>query len=225
MLPTLRPGDRVTLFPVEPQGIRQQDVVAYRSHGGELVLHRVHAVWTDRLITAGDNLPLFDPPVWKTDVVGVARDVARRSAPSPWPAHPQPTTAGIWLIGADADLSTSDTCVVPAAWRVRRRPAEGVGVSAPVLEEIQTAVAGRPCIGVSEHAVYGARQLLSGGLPPHTQVIIGSSFGKLHGPLPGHLIPSGTADVHVRLGPPEVRLSATETLRRLAALVAPGAVS
>jgi hypothetical protein len=179
-------------------------------------------VLAERVITAGDNHRLLDPPVWKTDVIGVARDVAQRSAPSPWPIQPHATAVDIWLIGAD---STSVKYVVPVAWRLHRRPAEGVGVSAAVLGELQTAVAGRPCVGVTEHAVYGAGELLGGGLQSHTQVIIGCSFGRLDDPPLGRLIPEETADIYVRLGPPKVRLTPDETLRRLAALVAPGGPS
>jgi hypothetical protein len=212
MRPTLRPGGRVVLYPVEPSEIRPQDVIAFRADG-QLVLHRVHVVWPDRVLTAGDNVLLFDRPVWKEQVIGIARDVARMPAPLSWPQHPQPANADIWLIGADADVST------PPAWRVHRRPAEGVGVSASVLEEIHTAVAGKPCIGVSEHAVYSAREVLEGGLPPDAQVIIGGSFGRLHNWMSGHLIPTDTADAYVRLGPPQARLTASEALRRLTTFV------
>jgi hypothetical protein len=180
---------------------------------------------TDRVITAGDNQPFFDRPVWKTDVIGVARDIGQQSAPSPWPTQSQPTTADIWLIGAGVDCSTLDSSIVPTGWRLHLRPTRAVGVLASVLKEIQTAVAGRPCVGVSEHAVHSAGEVLRGRLPPHTQVIIGCSYGRLRNPLPGQLIPSETADVHIRLGPPQVRLTPAEALRRLAALVAPGELS
>ena len=220
MLPTVRPGGRVVLYPVEPAGLHPGDVVAYRNRGDELVLHRVHAVFTDRVITAGDNQLFFDRPVLRTDVVGVARDIGRRPVPTPWPAQPQPATVDVWIIGADPHCIPAS--VVPAGWRLHSRPAEGVGVSQAVFEEIRTAVDGKPCVGVSEHAVYAADEILHGGLPPQAQVIIGCSYGRLRHPMLGRLIPSETADVHVRLGPPEEQLAPAEAMRRLGALVAPG---
>jgi hypothetical protein len=100
-------------------------------------------------------------------------------------------------------------------------PAKGIGVSAEVLAELQAAVAGKPCIGVTEHAVYTASDVL-GGLPLQTQVLVGCSFGGLDQAMPGNLVPTEVADVFVRVGPPGVPISAADALRELAALVAPG---
>ena len=225
MLPTLRSGERVTLYSARPDAIRPQDVIAYRA-SGRLVLHRVHAVFPGRVITAGDNYDLFDPPaVPMAAVIGVARDVPGRPAPRRWPRQPGPAAADVWLIGGPADPGNPAGGATPAGWRLHRRPAEGIGVSAEVLAELQAAAAGRPCIGVTEHAVHAASDVL-GGLPPQTQVFVGCSFGGLEPAmaqaLPGHLVPTEVADVFVRLGPPGVPVSAADALRELTALVAPG---
>jgi hypothetical protein len=225
MLPTLRSGERVALYPVRPDAIRPQDVIAFRA-AGRLVLHRVHAVFPDRVITAGDTWDLFDPPaVPMAAVIGVARDVPGRPAPRRWPRQPGPAAADIWLIGNPAGPRNPEGSATPSGWRLHPRPAEGIGVSAEVLAELQAAAAGRPCVGVSEHAVHAASDVLS-GLPPRTQVLVGCSFGSLKPAhartLPGHLVPTEIADVFVRLGPPEVPVSAADALRELAALVAPG---
>jgi hypothetical protein len=220
MLPTLRSGERVTLHRARPDAIRPQDVIAFRS-GGKLILHRVHAVFPDRVITAGDNFDLFDPPVPMTAVIGVARDVPGRPAPRRWPRQPGPAAADVWLIGGLAHPGSEEGSALPAGWRLHWRPAKGIGVSAEVLAELQAAAAGKPCVGVTEHAVYTAAEVL-GGLPPQTQVLVGCSFGGLKQATPGNLVPTEVADVFVRVGPPRVPVSAADALRELAALVAPG---
>ncbi|MEU8148065.1 S24/S26 family peptidase [Nonomuraea sp. NPDC048901] len=218
MLPTLRHGDRVTLSAVDPDAITAGDVIAFRADG-RLVLHRVHALGRDRLITAGDHHLLFDPPVPWPDVVALAEGIPPRPEPSRWPLLRGPAPVDVWLVepttGREEDL-------VPPWWTLHRRPREGVCASAAVLKEIMTAVRDRPCVGVTEHAVHSAYDVLGpGGLPPGAQVLVGCSFGRLHEPMPGHLIPGEAADVFVRLGEPEEPLDAAETLRRLSALVAP----
>lgn len=220
MLPTLRSGERVTLYGARPDAIRPQDVIAFRARG-KLILHRVHAVFPGLVITAGDNHDLFDPPVPMTAVIGVARDVPGRPAPRRWPRRPGPAAADVWLIGSPAGPGNPGGGAMPAGWRLHRRPTEGIGVSAEVLAELQAAAAGRPCVGVTEHAVYAASDVL-GGLPPQTQVLVGCSFGRLNQSMSGHLVPTGVADVFVRVGPPEVPVSAADALRELAALVALG---
>jgi signal peptidase I len=220
MLPTLRAGERVTLYSARPDAIRPQDVIAFRARG-KLILHRVHAVFPDRVITAGDNHDLFDPPVPMTAVIGVARDVPGQPAPRRWPRQPGPAAADVWLIGGPADPGNPEGSAMPAGWRLHRRPAKGIGVSAEVLAELQAAAAGKPCIGVTEHAVYAASDVL-GGLPLQTQVLVGCSFGGLNQALPGNLLPTEVADVFVRVGPPGVPISAADALRELAVLVAPG---
>jgi hypothetical protein len=219
MLPTLRAGERVTLYSARPDAIRPQDVIAFRA-GGKLILHRVHAVFPDRVITAGDNHDLFDPPVPMTAVIGVARDVPGRPAPRRWPRQPGQAAADVWLVGGPANPGKPQDSAMPG-WRLHWRPAKGIGVSAEVLAELQAAAAGKPCVGVTEHAVYAASDVLD-GLPPQTQVIVGCSFGGLKQAMPGNLVPTEVADVFVRVGPPGVPVCAADALRELAVLVTPG---
>lgn len=220
MLPTLRSGERVVLHAIKPgQVLRPQDVVAFGTAEGVLVIHRVHDIGQDRILTAGDGLAFFDAPITPADVVGIVRGLAASPVPCPWPDAPAASSVDVWVIDAD----TQD-CPVPAGWRLRRRAREGVGVSDAVLEELRAAVRQRPCVAVSERAVHAAGDVLTAGLPAGTQVLVGCSFGRLRHPMPGNLVPTEFADVHVRVGPPGVPLSPLETVRRFAALVAEDAV-
>ncbi|MBB5082026.1 S24/S26 family peptidase [Nonomuraea endophytica] len=217
MLPTLRHDDRVVLEAVAVETIKPQDVVAFRADG-RLVLHRVHAVRAGHLITAGDSQRLYDPPVPLADVVAVAPRVPPRDKPSRWPSQGGEGPVDVWLV---EPTNGTEEEIVPPWWRLRRRTREGVCVSGEVLAEIRAAAERAPTVGVSEKAVFAARDVLGAAtLPAGTQVLVGCSFGHLHEPMRGHLVPSELADVLVRVGEPEERLDAAETLRRLTRLVA-----
>ncbi|MER7164755.1 hypothetical protein ABT336_01580 [Micromonospora sp. NPDC000207] len=214
MLPTLRTGDRVELFPVPPGGVVPGDVVAFR-YRDELVLHRVHARHDGWLTTAGDSRSLFDPPIPVTDVVGVARGVPPRPDPQPWrPADPgtgAPVT--VWIVTDDRRAGPPSG--LPPGWRVQVRPAYGIGVTADVLAELRAELADRPCLGLTEHAVHGVDEVVTGPLPAGTQIVVGCSFGRLDGDLPGRLLPPELADVHLRTGPARVRVDPSTALATL----------
>lgn len=212
MHPTLQPGERVQVHPVPGSGLRPGDVVAVR-YRDQLVLHRVHALVDDWVTTAGDSRDLFDPPMPMADVVGVVPGIAARPAPRRWPpaGRAVPPAAAVdppvtvWIITDDPSIGPPSG--LPAGWRVRVRPAYGIGVDAVVLAELRAELADRPCVGVTEHAVHAVDEVVDGPLPSGTQVVVGGSFGQLDDDLPGYLIPPELAEVRVRCGPPRVRVS------------------
>ncbi|MEV0944030.1 S26 family signal peptidase [Micromonospora wenchangensis] len=223
MLPTITPGERVVLHPVPPAGVHPGEVVAVRHRNG-LILHRVLDRFGDRLITAGDNLSLADPPVPLTQVVGVARGVPARPAARPWSPVAGVGPVEVWMV-TDGDSTshcgrpesgiTPEPVALPAAWRVRLRPRHGIGVSPAVLGELRAAVSGSPCLGISEYAVSGAADVLTGPLPAGTRILVGCTFGRVDVDLPGLLLPPELANAHVRCGPPGVRLDPGAALARL----------
>lgn len=213
MLPTLQPGARVVLTAVDVDRLRIGDVIAFQL-AGKLVLHRIHARDGEHLITAGDNLSLYDPPVAVGDVVGLAADVPAftHRAANP-PSNDDSDGVDVWLISDDQSAGGFD---LPPDWRLHVRPPYGIGVAKPVLDEIEAAVAGKPCIGVTEHAVLSIVEGMPQRLAPGTQVIIGCSFGRLDSSLPGHLLPPGFAGLHLRPAAPVERVDPLHTLREFA---------
>ncbi|MFY1696299.1 MULTISPECIES: S24/S26 family peptidase [unclassified Solwaraspora] len=226
MHPTLQPGERVQVHPVPDSGLRPGDVVAVR-YRDQLVLHRVHALVDDWVTTAGDSRDLFDPPMPMADVVGVVPGIVARPAPRRWPpaGRAVPPAAAVdlpvtvWIITDDP--STGPPSGLPAGWRVRVRPAYGIGVDAVVLAELRAELADRPCVGVTEHAVHAVGEVVDGPLPPGTQIVVGGSFGQLDDDLPGYLIPPELAEVRVRCGPPRVRVSPLAALSAVLRAVVP----
>jgi signal peptidase I len=78
MEPTLQDGDRVWLVPATGRDVRVGDLVVQGGESGPII-HRFVGWWPTRegwrLLTKGDNLPLFDPPLCPDCLVG--RVVAR----------------------------------------------------------------------------------------------------------------------------------------------------
>lgn len=86
MAPGMMDGDEVRLRRVEPEDVRQGDVIAYE-RGGRLVLHALH--FTLRLgrhrwlFLKGTANPVGDRPVSWEDVVGKVTSVFRDGVESP----------------------------------------------------------------------------------------------------------------------------------------------
>ncbi|MFV2086102.1 hypothetical protein [Micromonospora sp. LOL_021] len=183
--------------------------VRYRD---QLVLHRLHALLDGWVTTAGDSRDLFDPPMPVTDVVGIVHGIAARPAPRRWPSgnpaelvvEAADTPVTVWVITDDP--STVSQPDLPAGWRMRVRPAYGIGVDAEILAELRAELAERPCIGITEHAVHAVDEVVDGPLPHGTQIVAGGSFGQLDVDLPGYLLPPELAEVRVRSGPPRIRV-------------------
>jgi hypothetical protein len=79
MLPSIWPGDILTIQAQSFEQCRPDDVVLYTRHGC-FFLHRVVAITGsgDSLILRGDWLQQFDPPVDGQQVLGKAVDIERR---------------------------------------------------------------------------------------------------------------------------------------------------
>lgn len=226
MLPTLTAGQRVVVHRVDGSAVRPGDVVAFR-FAGRLVLHRVYSGDAEWVVTAGDNMDLVDAPIRRRDVLGVVRGLPPRPAPRRWPGRPDPEAGGpvdVWLLSAHpVEVPVG---LLPPGWRVRHRPRHGIGVAEDVLAEVRAAVAHRPCVGITRHAVHHADEVLAGPLPAHTRVLLGCPFGLLdggqaeHAGLTGRLLPPDLAGVHVRLGPAGVPVDPLPALRALVDAVA-----
>jgi len=76
MRPAFRAGDMLVVRPVAPSQLRVGDIVSYRSLANPKIIisHRVVRIArsSDRLITAGDNLPSNDPAIASNRVIGRA---------------------------------------------------------------------------------------------------------------------------------------------------------
>ena len=215
MMPTMRSGQRVLVEAIDPTRLRSRDVIAFGSREGVLVVHRVQEVSGERIWTAGDGLEFLDEPITLADVVGIVRAVPSPPVTRLWPPSSAGTDVDVWVVQDGAPAPP-----LPPGWRLHQRPRVGVGVSDDVLEELRQAVQDRPCVAVSERAVLTAADVLGPGALAGAQVLVGCSFGRLDYPMPGNLIPKQFADLHVRVGPPQVPLDSLETIRRLVPLVA-----
>ena len=83
MLPAVWPGDVVTVRRCAFRELRPGQIVL---HGREesLTLHRIARVGGDQVITRGDSLPRYDPPVKAGEVLGQVVGIRRgdRSIPT-----------------------------------------------------------------------------------------------------------------------------------------------
>lgn len=80
MLPSVWPGDVLTLKRCRPEQLERGDIVLYR-RGERLFIHRVTSiqeaggeVW---VVTQGDATPHSDPPVAASEVLGCVTNIAR----------------------------------------------------------------------------------------------------------------------------------------------------
>ena len=76
MLPTIQPGDSVTVC--SPKcGIKKYDVALYMRSDGSAILHRVCAVLSSGYVMAGDAQNYLEYPVKKEQIVAVVTKVVR----------------------------------------------------------------------------------------------------------------------------------------------------
>jgi hypothetical protein len=78
MLPSIWPGDLLTIQSAQAPDISAGDIVAIRQNGHWLV-HRVVGRSATQLITRGDCVPANDPPAHIDDLIGKVVLVARES--------------------------------------------------------------------------------------------------------------------------------------------------
>jgi len=76
MLPTIWPGDLVTVQRCEFSELRLGQIILHGQRE-KLTLHRIARIDDGRLITRGDSLPLYDPPVMPSEVLGQVVSISR----------------------------------------------------------------------------------------------------------------------------------------------------
>lgn len=76
MLPTIQPGDTVTVCSAK-SGIKKYDVVLYSRADGSAILHRVCAVLNSGYVMAGDAQNHLEYPVKREQIVAVVTKVVR----------------------------------------------------------------------------------------------------------------------------------------------------
>ncbi|MGI5145975.1 hypothetical protein ACQEVC_06180 [Plantactinospora sp. CA-294935] len=192
MLPVLS-GGTVVVEPVEFDQIRPGEVVAYQ-HGEGIVVHRVVARLPEHLLTAGDNLPLYDPPVPRAALLGRVPQVAARIPGVPavgWPPLPLPDGVTLWLVGAAARAvpETDHQLPVPGSRRpealVRvRHLAAGSALPDRVRRALDALDAlGGVTVGISPAAVRPVDDLRAGLAGPsrpaqRLDIVLGCRFGS-----------------------------------------------
>jgi signal peptidase I len=75
MEPALKPGDKITIEPVNPDDIVPGMVIVYRKNG-RMIVHRVIKKNENNLVTAGDNLRKYDKPVHISQVLGKVKGLS-----------------------------------------------------------------------------------------------------------------------------------------------------
>ncbi len=76
MLPAIWPGDVITVRHCELAALKPGQIALFR-RDGKLTAHRVQQLSGGRLITRGDSVPTFDPPVEANEIVGQVIAISR----------------------------------------------------------------------------------------------------------------------------------------------------
>ncbi len=91
MMPSLWPGERVTVHAIEPTALRIGEIVVFKT-GESLVVHRIVRCPTDAStgcwVTRGDAAVDDDPPFAATELLGVVRSVRRWGEDRPLALQP-----------------------------------------------------------------------------------------------------------------------------------------
>lgn len=77
MMPTIRPGDVLTVQSGEAARFEPGQIILFR-RDGTLVAHRILEISGDKVRTRGDSLPNADSPITKSEIVGRVVSVDRR---------------------------------------------------------------------------------------------------------------------------------------------------
>ncbi|GAA0687453.1 hypothetical protein GCM10010193_46750 [Kitasatospora atroaurantiaca] len=201
MLPAIRPGTVVTIVARPFEAVAPGDVVAF-SLGRRVIVHRAVGRTGAGVLTLGDNLPLFDPPVSPDDYLGVVPEFGGALPPR------------------RPDLAALRTEPGHGHGRVRlRTPA-----SAP------TRRAGELLIGISPYAalpVTALDEILAAAGSWDVGILLGFTFGCPPGlTATAATLPPEAADFHVRLGEPLRALGLADALRVVGSrMSAPAAVA
>ncbi|MEE6259231.1 S24/S26 family peptidase [Plantactinospora sonchi] len=234
MLPAL-PAGVVLVETANWDELRPGDVVAFE-YERNLAVRRLVAHLGDRLLTAGDNLPLYDPPVPRHALVGRVSGVPDEpprglsGGLKGWggrrPVAP-PRGVTLWLAGAAArsvderDHPAPETGVVDGVLRVRHLAG---GTLDP--DRLARAVHALPgtTIGISATAVRGVAGLRTGLVEPEPRpparldIVLGCGYG-LPSPSarPGPVLPPDAVRHHLRVGPPLCDIPAPVAVRAVLA--------
>jgi hypothetical protein len=210
MLPTIQPGARVTIVAQRFDAVRPGDVIAF-ALGPDIFIHRVAERNSDRLVTIGDNMPLFDPPVTAADFLGCARLVGS-AAPDRDAARPRHVPVAADLTGTViwSPRPPADSSVVASL------AALGATLRTAERHTLRTALATAPGgtrVGVSSSAAGRAESIpaLIRGMPGHCHLLVGYRFGG-HQPAVAECLPPDIVDHHVRPGKPLLEVSLEQTL-------------
>lgn len=76
MLPTVWPGDVVTVRRCDFAELQPRQIVLH-GYQEKLTLHRIARIAGDHLITRGDSLPHYDPPVMPSEILGQVVSIFR----------------------------------------------------------------------------------------------------------------------------------------------------
>ena len=76
MIPAIWPGDLLTVRPCAVSSLRSGQVILFR-RGDKLFAHRIQRINDDNIVTRGDSVREFDPPVAECEVVGRVECIRR----------------------------------------------------------------------------------------------------------------------------------------------------
>jgi len=131
MLPSLWPGDLLTIHSVQPSKVSRGDVVLFFRES-RFFVHRVLSVSADRLLTRGDGLPSSDPPVGPNELLGRVVSVARHGAVG----YPAPLGTLGRALALGVRRSTIFCKILLRLHLVRRRFSRASAAARPHTEEV-----------------------------------------------------------------------------------------
>jgi hypothetical protein len=218
MLPSIASGSKVTIHKADFAGFTIGDVIAVDLED-RLLIHRV--AWRDRsmVVTAGDNLPLLDPPVGEERFVGVVkapRKLQLRSVNTHHkPCGARPIKISM-VLPPGASLPAEITRSLPTGVKWRHGDADTLG--RPAANDVK-----RFRVGISA-AGKATFQDLAQAWPtisaPVIELFVGWRFGGGPNLERFELLDPAVARFHVRLRPePHVELPLESVAREVGALL------
>jgi signal peptidase I len=102
MVPTLWPGDLVSVCCCDPSELQPDSIIVFRQKE-RLIVHRLMHRAGGRVVTRGDARPSLDDPIDPGDIVGRVENVMRNGRP----VNPQ---LSVWRKTVAAALRRSEWC-------------------------------------------------------------------------------------------------------------------
>jgi hypothetical protein len=209
MLPAILPETAVDVIAHPFGAVQVGDVVAF-ALDSRVIVHRVADRTAASLITLGDNLPLYDPPVGYDAYLGVVPGVP--------PLRPGPRRAPERIL-ADAARS------VPNRRHVELPPVELLVAAGGAGDPAGASAAGAPAADPSRLSIGISA---AGALPLSAldavlaeasryrlgvRILVGFTFGNPdQAPRGASALPPGAAPLHIRLGRPWQEIGTAEAL-------------